>query len=179
MLRNALQLNEFAVLELPCPLPGPALDHDLFLRKEFHCVHALSVHVAEERILPSAKWEERHRCGDTDIDPDVSRLRFVPELARRRSTGCEQAGLISVLSTVDQLDRFIHRVDMHQTQYRSEDLGFGDFTAARDICQNSGTHKTAALVALDGSPASIYGDSCSLFDAEFDQRLRLWPSTRR
>src|ERR671935_163197 len=44
---------------------------------------AVSVQVAEERVLPAGEREERHRRGDADVDADHPRLRLVAELAHR------------------------------------------------------------------------------------------------
>ena len=37
-------------LELSCPFFGPALDHNLFLGEEFHRIHTLPVHIANNSL---------------------------------------------------------------------------------------------------------------------------------
>ncbi len=77
----------------------------------------------KKRLLPAAEREEGHRRGHTDVDADIAGLGFVPELARRRPAGGEQAGLVAILPAVDQLDGLIDRVDMHQAEHRPKDFG--------------------------------------------------------
>mgnify|MGYP001605536599 CR=1 FL=1 len=76
-------------LEFPCPLFRPALHNNLLLREELHRIHALSVHIAEERFLPSAERKESHRRGDTDVDSNIARVRFVSKSARGIAAVCE------------------------------------------------------------------------------------------
>ena len=64
------------------------------------------MHVAEERILPTAEREESHWRSHTNIDTDVARIRFIAETTRCIAARREQAGLVSILSAVDQLDGF-------------------------------------------------------------------------
>jgi len=51
---------------------------------------------AEETILPTAEREVSHRSGDTDVDADIARGRFVAELARSGAAGGKERGLIAV-----------------------------------------------------------------------------------
>lgn len=78
-----------ARLEFPRVLVAPALDDYLFIRVELDGVASLRVHVAEETAFPSGEREISHWGGHTDIDADVACGSFVPEPARRRSTGGE------------------------------------------------------------------------------------------
>ena len=118
-------------LKFSTPLFRPAFDHNFLLRKEFHCVHALTVHIAEERFLPSAEREERHRCGHTNIDSNIARFGFISELARGRTAGREQTRLVSISSAVDQFNGFIHAVDVHETQHWPKNFGTGNLASTR------------------------------------------------
>src|SRR5215212_10329832 len=108
-------------------------------------------------------------AGHTDVNADVSRFRFVAELARRRAAGGEQTGLVAILSAVDELDGLIDGIHVHETQDRSEDLCLCDLTPARHIGQDRGSDEIASLIALDGSSASIDGESRSFLNAKGDQ----------
>ena len=74
-------LRPYIKLKFPRPFLGPAFNHNFFLREKLYRIHALPVHIAKERILPAAEWEERHRRGDTDIDSDIARLGFVSKFS--------------------------------------------------------------------------------------------------
>ena len=77
-------------------LSRPALDHDFRIGVELNRIFALRVQDAEETFLPPIKREIRHGRGDPNVDSDISRGRFVPEFARRRTAGCEQRRLVPV-----------------------------------------------------------------------------------
>jgi hypothetical protein len=72
-------------LKLPCPFLGPTFDHNFLLREEFDRIHALSMHIAEERFFPTAEREERHRRCDTNIDADIACFSFVAEFSCGRA----------------------------------------------------------------------------------------------
>ena len=77
-------------------------------------VAALRVQVAEETVVPAAEREVRHRRRDPDVDPDVTRVRFVPELSRHRAALGEDARHVPVASLVHDPDRVVDVGRVHQ-----------------------------------------------------------------
>ena len=61
---------------------SPALDDDFLIRVKLDRVAPLSVHVAEEAVVPAAEGEIGHGRGHADVDADVSCGSFVAELPR-------------------------------------------------------------------------------------------------
>src|SRR5205809_1122645 len=94
--------------ELPAPRRRPPLDDDLLLRVEIDRIASLGMEVAKEAVLPPGKREIRHRRRDADVDADVARARFVPELARGGAARREEARHVAVRRRVDDLDRLFH-----------------------------------------------------------------------
>src|SRR5579864_180957 len=84
------------VLELSAVLPGPALDHNLFVGVELDGVVALGVHRAKEALFPAAEGKIGHGRGHADVDADVSGRRLIAELARRSAAGGKERGLVAV-----------------------------------------------------------------------------------
>src|SRR6266508_3052661 len=102
------------LLELSRPLLRPALDHHLRLSVELDPVATLGVQIAEEALLPAREGKECHRRSYADVDADVARPRFIPELARRRAAAGEQTGHVAVAAAVHQRDRGVDVLDVHQ-----------------------------------------------------------------
>src|SRR5438067_843742 len=109
-------------LELTRPLFGPTLHHNLLFRVEFDSVTPLGVHIAEEAFLPAREGKGSHWRRYADVDADIASLRFIAELAGRRSTAREQARHIAIGGGVHKLNRLVNRLSLHQAQYRPEDL---------------------------------------------------------
>src|ERR1700736_2133845 len=145
-------------LELARPLFGPAFNNDFFLGIEFHRVASLRVHIAKEAFFPAGEGEKRHRRGHADIDADVSCLRLVAELARRRAAAGEERCHIPKGSGVDQRNRLIYGLSVHETQYRSEDFRASNLAVWINLVEDSRTHEVATLVTRDRRAASIDED---------------------
>src|SRR3972149_498891 len=79
-------------LEPARSLLRPALDHDLLLGEELDRIPALSMQVAEETLIPSATGEERHRGRNPDVDPNITGVSLITELARRGAAAGEEEG---------------------------------------------------------------------------------------
>src|SRR5277367_4233375 len=63
--------------KLPRMLRSPALHHNLLLGIELNRVATLSMHDAEEAVLPPAEREVSHRSGDSDVDANVPRRSLI------------------------------------------------------------------------------------------------------
>src|SRR5262245_36439900 len=92
---SALSPQSFSSLALPVPALRPALDDHFRLRIELDAVPTLGVQVAKEALIPTAEREIGHRRGHADIDANVSSIRLVAELARRRPAAGEDAGHVA------------------------------------------------------------------------------------
>src|SRR4030067_3238196 len=137
------QVNHFGSiaideLELATPSLGPTLDDNFLLGEELDGIHALAVHIAEEGFLPATEGEESHGGSHADVYADIAGIHFVAELSRQGAAGGEQAGLGTLYNAVGGRNRFLERVDVHQAEHRSKDLGFPDLTARLHICQDGG-----------------------------------------
>src|SRR5579862_2261709 len=69
--------------ELARVFARPAFDDHFLFGVELNSIATLSMHDAEEAVLPSAEWEIGHRSGNANVDADVSGWSFIAELARR------------------------------------------------------------------------------------------------
>src|SRR5437660_6442532 len=125
-------------LELAAVLFGPAFNYYLLVRVELDSVAPLAVEVAEEAVLPSTEGEVGHGRGDSDVDADVARRRFVAEAARGRSTRREQRCLIAVSAAFEEGERVVHVIGVNQAEYRAEDLSIGEIAASRDVVKDRG-----------------------------------------
>src|SRR5271170_499375 len=101
----------------------PPLYHDLLLGIELNRIATLSMHDAEEAVLPPAKREVSHRSGDSDVDPNIPRRSLITEAPRRRAARGKERSLVPIRAALQKRQRLIHRVRMDQTQHRPKDLG--------------------------------------------------------
>src|ERR1700733_2076747 len=150
---------------------GPALDYDFLVGIELDGVAALAMEIAEEAVLPSAKWEVGHRRGDTDVDADISRGRFVAEAARGRTARREQRRLIAVGAAFEEGERLVHVVGVNEAQDWTEDLCVGEIAAGRNVVEDGGLHDVAEFVFRDLRIAAIHEDLRALLLADSDKRL--------
>src|SRR5437899_2773175 len=171
------------VLELSRVFPGPALDNNLLVGIKLDRVASLAMEIAKETVLPSAERKVRHRRGHADIDPDLACRRLIAKAARRRSARCEQRRLIAVSAALEEGERFVHVIRVHQAQHRPEDFRICDFAGGRNIIEDSRLHEITALTLGDPRIASIEQNLRSLLlphpDERFDSFLTLrsdhWP----
>src|SRR3984957_7154520 len=111
------------LLELARFLPRPALYNNFGLGEELDSVFALPMKNAEEAFLPSAERKVRHRRGNSDIDTDIPRGRFISKFARRRAARRKKRSLIPVRAALQEFHRFIDRIRVHEAQHGPENLG--------------------------------------------------------
>src|ERR1022692_457645 len=112
-------------LEFSAVLFSPALYYDFLVGIELDGVAALAVEIAEETVLPPTEREVGHGRGDSDVDADISRGRFVAEAARCRSARRKQRRLIAVRAAFEKGECIIHVVGMNEAQDRAEDFRVG------------------------------------------------------
>src|SRR5690625_5377233 len=79
----------------------------------------LSVEIAEKAIFPAAERIVGHRCSNTNVDTNITSICFISKLPGSRSATRKKTCHISVRLRVDQLNRILNRIYMHQT--RSEE----------------------------------------------------------
>src|ERR1700689_5608222 len=84
---------------------GPALRDRLEPSVKAEALGSVGMMIAEHRIAPAAETVERHRYRDRHIDSDHADLDVAGESARDRAALGEDRGAISVLVSVDELDR--------------------------------------------------------------------------
>jgi hypothetical protein len=82
----------------------------------------VSVKVAQEGILPAGEGEEGDRGGNSDVHADHAGLDLVAVAAHRRAGLREDRGAVAEAAPVDDVDRLVERVDVHDRQHRAEDL---------------------------------------------------------
>src|ERR1700722_13893176 len=95
-------------LEFAAVFFRPALDDNLLIRIELNRVAALAVEIAKKAVLPSTEREVRHRRGNTNVDADIARRRFVAEAARRRSTRGKQRRLVTIGAAFEEREGIVH-----------------------------------------------------------------------
>src|SRR5258708_277324 len=144
-----------SILEFPAVLFGPAFDYYFLVGVELDGIAALAVEIAEEAVLPSAEGEVGHGRGDSDVDADVARGSFVAEAARGRSARSEQRRLIAVGAALEEGERVVHVVGVHDAEDGAEDLSVGEITGCGDIVENGGIHEVTFLVARNFGIASV------------------------
>src|SRR5258708_35611357 len=113
-------------------LLGPSLHDDFLVRIELNRVTTLAVKISEEAVLPSAEREVCHRGGDSNVDPDISRRRFVPKPPCSRSARRKQRRLITVSAAFEERQSFVHAIGVNQAQHRTEGYGIGKNPGRRD-----------------------------------------------
>src|SRR5436190_4237667 len=121
MKKEADKIFRFTVFHLPESghveawrrrvLVGPARGYDLGARIEFDALDAVHVQVAEERALPAAEREVRHRHRNRHVDPDHADLDFVFEAPRGAAGLGEDRRTVRVRIAVDQLDRLVKGIN--------------------------------------------------------------------
>ncbi len=157
--------------EFPAVLFGPAFDYYFLVGIELDGVAALAVEIAEETVLPSAEGEIGHGRGDSDVDADVARGRFVAEAARGGSARREQRCLIAVGAALEEGEGFVHVVGVDEAEHRAEDFRVGEIAGCGHVVENRGIHEVSRFVLGDFRVAAVEQDFRALFFTEADQRL--------
>src|SRR5687767_8971043 len=85
----------------------PAFRHDFLACVERDRVLAVRPEVAEDRLLPAAEREERHRRRHAEVNPEHARLDAFAELAARRSRLGEQRHRVAVAAAIRHRDRLV------------------------------------------------------------------------
>ncbi len=133
---------------MPAPFVGPAFDNYFGLCVELHTVLTLRVQIAKETFVPAAEREIGDGRGDADVDADVPRVRFEPELARRSTITGEDTRHVAVGATINQRNRLFHALGVNQTEHWPENLRFRQLTIGCDVFQNRGKDPIAVLITL-------------------------------
>src|SRR5580693_4456412 len=155
-------------LELSAVLFGPALDYNFLVGVELDGIAALAVKIAEKAVLPSAEGEVGHGRGDSDVDADVPRGRFVAEAAGSRSARGEQRCLIAVSAALEKRESIVHVVGVDEAQHGTENLCVGQIAGGWDVVEDGGPHEVPGFVFRDLRVAAIEQELCSLLLAERD-----------
>src|SRR6266576_4844776 len=166
------------VLELSRVFLGPALDNNLLVGIELDRNASLAVEIAKKAVLPPAKRKVRHGRSDPDVDADVARRRLIAKAARRRSARCEQRRLIPVGTALQEGERFIHVIRVHQAQYRPEDFRICDFAGCRNIIKDGRLHEVAALALRNPRIAAIKQNFRPLLLSYPDERFHSFLTLR-
>src|SRR5690625_638593 len=85
----------------------------------------LSMEIAEKAIFPAAERIVGHRCSNTNVDTNITSICFISKLPGSRSATRKKTCHISVRLRVDQLNRILNRIYMHQTKQGAKYLRFG------------------------------------------------------
>src|SRR4051794_38773993 len=101
---------------------NPAFDDDFALSIKLNRVHTLTVQIAEERVLLPTEGEGSRRRSHTDVDTDVTGIDAVLEFAGMSTVVGEDAGGVTVLAAVDDLDSAIQIVSLHHGENGAKDL---------------------------------------------------------
>ena len=147
MISNCAELQN---LELPAPMLRPAFHHNLCLRVELYPVSALCVEIAEKAFVPAAEWEEGHWCRHANVYTDVAGVNLMTELARNRAAAREKAGHVPVsadASIIDQSNRVLNRIRVHQAENRAENLRTRDLASRLHRVQHRWKHPVAIVVS--------------------------------
>src|ERR1035438_800814 len=144
-----------SILELAAVLFGPAFDDDFLVSVELNGIAALPMQIAEEAVLPSTEREVGHGRGDSDVDADVARGRFVAEAARGRSARGEQRRLVAVSTAFEERQSFVHIVGVNETQHRTEEFAIGKIARRRNVVKDGGLHKVAGFEFRDLRIAAV------------------------
>src|ERR1017187_9760537 len=160
-----------SILELAAVLFGPAFDDDFLVGVELDGVAALAVEIAEETILPSAEREVSHRRGDSDVDADVARGRFVAEAARGGPARRKERRLIAVGAALEEGESVVHVVGVDEAEDWAEDFGVGEIAGRGNVVEDRGLHEVARFVFRSLRVAAIEQDCRALLFSESDQRF--------
>src|SRR6266851_289833 len=125
-------------LKLARFLARPALDDDFRFGEEFNRVAALAVKDAKETFFPAAEGEIGHGGGDANIDADISCRRFVTELARGGTAGCEERCLISVGTAAEKVHGLLNGISVNHAEDGTEDFGIGQLAGGGQSVKNRG-----------------------------------------
>src|SRR5439155_20213176 len=99
---------------------GPAFHDNFLFGIELDCVASLCVLHAEEAIFPAAERKIGHGCGDPNVDTYISGRCFVPESARRRTTGGKQRSLVAIRAALEKYERVVEVTSVHQAKDRAK-----------------------------------------------------------
>src|ERR1700740_3458118 len=108
--------------ELARFLARPALDHNLRFGEELHGIASLGVQNAEEALIPAGDRKIGHRRGDSDVDANISRRRFVAEPARRGAAGRKERRLVPVRAASQEFHGLVNRIGVNQAEHRAKNL---------------------------------------------------------
>src|SRR5690625_7466643 len=92
----------------------------------------LSVEIAEKAIFPAAERIVGHRCSNTNVDTNITSICFISKLPGSRSATSKKTYHISVLLRVDQLNRILNRIYIHQTKQMTKYLRISMRSDGRD-----------------------------------------------
>ncbi len=149
---------EVDALRAPGRRVAPARGDHLATGEEVHALGAVGVGVAEQRALPAAEGEVRHRHRDRHVDPDHADLDLVLEQPGRGAVAGEDRGAVAVLVGVDQVETLAVAADADDREHRAEDLLGVDAHVRRDVVEQGGAHPVAGLLAAHLRGATVDDD---------------------
>jgi hypothetical protein len=120
---------------------------------------------SKKTFFPAAEGEIGHRCGNADIDADISGRGFVAEFASGRAASGEKGRLISVGAATQEFHGFVDGIGVNQTEHGAEDFRVGKLARGRQAIKNGGREKIAGLVAGNSGLAAIENGFCAFADA--------------
>src|SRR3984885_9163112 len=180
VIRVLIRVNPWPrILEFPRVLLGPAFNHNLFVGIELDGIATLPVQIAEEAVFPSAEWKIGHGRGNSDVNPDIARGRFVAKAARGRSAGSEQRSLVAVGAVFEKGQSFVHIFGVNEAENGAENLCVSEIAGCGNVVENSRLHEVSRFVFRDLRIAAVEQNFCTLLLAEADQRLHAFFALRR
>src|SRR3954453_12030609 len=98
----------------------PARGDSRLARVEIDRIAAMGVQIAEERVLPAREREEGHGRRDADVHADHPGVAIVAVAAGDGPRLRKERGAVAVARAVDDRNRLIQRVDLHDREHRAE-----------------------------------------------------------
>src|SRR5690625_6050737 len=116
---------------------------------------SLGLQLYEEAISPAAERPVGHRCSNANVDTNITSICFISILPGSRSATRKKTCHISVRLRVDQLNRILNRIYMHQTKQGTKYLRFGKRRVGRDLIHDSGVDPVPICVVLHFLSAAV------------------------
>src|SRR6266478_2899161 len=135
----------------------PALHDRLLPRVEAHTFLAVSVHVAEQTLLPATETMPGHRHGDRHVDPHHADLNSPSELACDVPVAGVARHAVAKFVRVHEVHSRSEILHAHATKYGSEDFYPVDAHLRGHPIEQSAAEPEAALVTGDGEGAARFG----------------------
>ncbi len=132
------------------------------------------MHDAEEAVFPSAERKISHGRGDSNVNSDIPRRRFIAEAPRRRPARRKQRCLVAKRAAGHYVHGVVHVAGMNQAEHRTKDLSVRQFAARaarRNVVEHGGLHEISSFVLRDLGIASVEHDLRPIPRADTDEIL--------